>query len=328
MKKSRLVLLIAAGVMAAGLILALIGFMGVGRDFGNLTENPYVTTTRVVKEPFSDIRLDAGTSDVRFERSDSGECRVVCTEDADAPFSAAVKDGVLVIEDGESARGSRNWYETLVLGPAFSGKKVTVYLPEQEYRDLQVTLSTGSVQIGGGLGFETGTVQTNTGDVSIGASEIGSLSAAAGSGEISLDSVSSGSVSLAVTTGDVRISSLECSGDVQFSAVSGSAELRDVACAGLQGETDTGDIRLSRTVASGEIQCECGTGTIRLTDSDAASLKLRTTTGDIAGTILTEKIFLAKSNSGDVDFPLSTAGGTCEAVTNSGDIQLSVAGKS
>lgn len=52
---------------------------------------------------------------------------------------------------------------------------------------------------------------------------------------------------------------------------------------------------------------------------------MQTDTGDITGTLLTEKVFAAKADTGDVDVPKTATGGKCEIITNTGDIQIKVA---
>ena len=46
--------------------------------------------------------------------------------------------------------------------------------------------------------------------------------------------------------------------------------------------------------------------------------------GDIEGTLLTDKIFMAESDIGEVDVPKTTSGGRCEINTNTGDIDIEI----
>jgi len=45
-------------------------------------------------------------------------------------------------------------------------------------------------------------------------------------------------------------------------------------------------------------------------------------TGSVTGTILTEKVFLAKSGTGRVSVPQTVSGGICEIVTGTGGIEI------
>ena len=46
--------------------------------------------------------------------------------------------------------------------------------------------------------------------------------------------------------------------------------------------------------------------------------------GDVVGTLLTAKIFIPSSSSGDVEVPKTVTGGRCEIVTDTGDIRISL----
>ena len=58
--------------------------------------------------------------------------------------------------------------------------------------------------------------------------------------------------------------------------------------------------------------------------SDAAELFVKTDTGDVTGSLLTDKIFITQTNTGDVDVPDTAAGGRCEIRTNTGDIEIKI----
>ena len=57
-------------------------------------------------------------------------------------------------------------------------------------------------------------------------------------------------------------------------------------------------------------------------DIDAATIVARTDTGDIEGTILSDKVFMAKADTGDVKVPESLTGGACKLTTDTGDITI------
>ena len=46
--------------------------------------------------------------------------------------------------------------------------------------------------------------------------------------------------------------------------------------------------------------------------------------GNVTGTLLTDKIFLAQSDTGRVDLPKTVGGGKCEITTDTGNIEISV----
>jgi hypothetical protein len=51
---------------------------------------------------------------------------------------------------------------------------------------------------------------------------------------------------------------------------------------------------------------------------------VKTDTGDITGSLLSGKIFMPQTNTGDVTVPDTVTGGKCRLSTNTGDIKISI----
>ena len=67
------------------------------------------------------------------------------------------------------------------------------------------------------------------------------------------------------------------------------------------------------------------TGDVRFEGSDAAAIFVETNTGDVTGTLLSDKIFLPQSNTGEIEVPQTVSGGRCQIITSTGDIRLKIA---
>ena len=63
---------------------------------------------------------------------------------------------------------------------------------------------------------------------------------------------------------------------------------------------------------------------MRLERCDAAEIMINTDTGDVEGSLLSDKIFAAKSGTGDVEVPETGTGGRCIITTDTGDISITV----
>ena len=100
--------------------------------------------------------------------------------------------------------------------------------------------------------------------------------------------------------------------------------MTDMKCKSLYSDGSTGEMSLDRVIAEENISVERTTGDIELEGCDAAELWLKTSTGDVEGSLLTEKIFIASSSTGDVEVPRSTSGGRCEISTSTGDIEIEI----
>jgi DUF4097 and DUF4098 domain-containing protein YvlB len=57
---------------------------------------------------------------------------------------------------------------------------------------------------------------------------------------------------------------------------------------------------------------------------DASELYIELDTGDVTGSLLSDKVFIAQSDTGRVNVPKSVTGGRCEITTDTGDIKITV----
>ena len=64
------------------------------------------------------------------------------------------------------------------------------------------------------------------------------------------------------------------------------------------------------------------TGDIKLDKSDAAEIFIKTSTGNVTGTLLTEKVFITQTSTGNIKVPKSIKGGRCEITTSTGNIKI------
>ena len=78
-------------------------------------------------------------------------------------------------------------------------------------------------------------------------------------------------------------------------------------------------------IPEGKITLERTTGDISFDRCDAAELFVNTSTGDVLGTLLTPKIFIAKTTTGKIELPDTTTGGICKITTTTGDIIIDIA---
>jgi DUF4097 and DUF4098 domain-containing protein YvlB len=53
---------------------------------------------------------------------------------------------------------------------------------------------------------------------------------------------------------------------------------------------------------------------------DAAEIYIKTDTGNVEGRFLSDKVFIAKTDTGLINVPKTITGGRCEITTNTGDI--------
>ena len=171
------------------------------------------------------------------------------------------------------------------IGIHVGAAKVVVSMPAGEYGALSVKLSTGDVNISGDFGFERVRVGTSTGNIRV-------------------EKVTAGALEFTVSTG--------------------KTEMQGVRCKNLVSKGNTGSLTMTDVIAEEAFSIERSTGNVRFDGCDAAEIYVKTGTGDVTGTLLTEKVFFAQTDTGKVDVPKTASGGKCEIETNTGDIKLKV----
>lgn len=312
--------------LVIGIVLILIGcavfggvMMTLDWDFSKLSTDHFETNEHTVGEDFHSISVETKTAAVLLVPSEDGACRVVCHEKTKVRHSVAVTDGVLTVQ----AVDTRKWYEHISLFE-FASPQITVYLPLEAYTSLTVKGSTGAVELPANFEFERIDVSVSTGKITCRASASVGAKLSTSTGEIDVQNASFGALELSVSTGDVTVSGVACTGDVSIGVSTGKANLTDVTCKNLVSKGDTGDISLKNVIALERFSIERDTGDVKFDGCDAAELFVKTDTGDVVGSLLTEKVFITKTDTGRIKVPSSVTGGRCEITTDTGNIQISV----
>lgn len=292
-------LIIATALVIVGILL-FAGVMTACRwDFTQLGTVEFETNTYEFRESVSNISVNADTADILFAASKDEMCRVECYEMEHATHSVAIQNGILTIELVDSMQ----WHERI--GINIGTPKITIYLPEAAYTSLSIEESTGDIAIPECFTFEAIDIAVSTGDVKNYASATGMIRIRTSTGDIEMKHVSADTLALTVSTGKVK--------------------LTDIRCADLTTSGSTGDMTLKNVTATERISIHRSTGDIFLDRCDAADIYIKTDTGSVTGTLLTDKVFVANTDTGKVTVPNTVSGGRCEIITNTGDIKLSIA---
>ena len=81
---------------------------------------------------------------------------------------------------------------------------------------------------------------------------------------------------------------------------------------------------MNKGIASENFSVKRSTGNVKFNDCDAAEIYVKTDTGDVTGSLLSDKVFIANSDTGRIDVPKTVTGGRCEIDTDTGDIRITV----
>lgn len=314
-KSTKIWLIIAASlVLIGGMIF--VGVMSALKwNFIKLSTDKYETNSYEISEIYKNISITTDTADVEIIPWENSKTSVVCHEKNNIKHSVSVKDGTLEV----NVFDARKWYE--YIGINFGYTKIKVYLPAGELGTLSVKTSTGKVEVAKDFTFDSIDIVTSTGAVKNYASASG-VNLKTGTGAITVRGISAGSLDLSVSTGKITASDIICDRDIILAVSTGKSFLDNVTCRNLKSSGGTGDISLKNVVASESFSIERGTGDVEFDGCDAAELYIKTGTGDVEGTLLSEKVFIVNTNTGDKEVPSTVGGGRCEITTSTGDIEI------
>ena len=311
--------------IAAAICLMIVGCMMIGGvmtvsgwDFMKLSTNKYEEAHHEIAEDFQAISVNTDTADIAFVRSEDGKCAVACYEQKNVTHLVEVKDGTLVIETVDT----RKWYE--YIGVNFGTPQITVYLPETEYAALSIKESTGNVEMPQDFRFENVDISLSTGDVSFFASASGQIGIRTSTGSIHLEQASAGALELSASTGGITVTNVTCEGDVTLHVSTGRTNLSGLSCRNLTSSGSTGNILLCNVIAEEKLSIRRSTGDVTFDASDAGEIIVHTDTGHVKGSLLTDKVFIARTDTGKVNVPETETGGKCEISTDTGNIKITV----
>ena len=319
-RKTKIWLAVAASLTIIGIIVFGGAMTMLKWDFSRLSTVNYETESYEINEKFEDISVITDTADINFVLSESEKVTVVCHEEEKAKHAVAVKNGALTVELADT----RKWYDHIRIGITLESPKITVYLPAGEYGALSVKGKTGRAVINKEFAFESIGVELTTGEIKNYASAAGAVNLKTTKGSVLTQSINASSLSVTASTGSVSVKDVTCTGDVTVKVSTGKLNAENVSARSFASTGSTGNASLKSVIASEAFSVKRSTGTVKLDGCYAATLYIATNTGDIKGTLLSEKDFIASSDTGDVDVPGTRTGGRCELTTDTGDIVISV----
>ena len=316
--RTKVWLIIAATLVLIGCIAFGSAMSMLNWDFTKLSTTKYESNSYEISDNYKNILIITDTSDVVFIPSKSLTTSVDCYEQENTKHTVTVNDNTLVIKMVDT----RKWYE--YIGINFGTPKITVSIPQEEYNTLSVKSSTGDVEIPKDFKFESIDISVNTGKVTNHASASEILKIKTSTGSIRVENTSVGTLDLSVSTGKVTVSDVTSKGDVSVSVSTGKTYITDTKCKSVISNGDTGGISLDNVIAAEKFSIERSTGDVKFNNSDATEIYVKTDTGDVTGNLLTDKVFIAQTDTGKVDVPKTVIGGKCEISTDTGNIKIQI----
>ena len=269
-----------------------------------------------IKDNFKNIKIITDTADIEFLLSEDLNTLIICEEQKNVNYSVNVNENTLLIEVDDN----RKWYE--YLGINFNTPKITLFLPKSEYGELFVQSSTGDINIPAEFKFKNIEILENTGNITNYAPVDENIKIKTSTGNISIENISANMVDLSTSTGNVNVKNINCSEDIKINVSTGMTKIIDTKCKNLLSKGDTGDISLKNVIATEKFSIETDTGNVKFKASDASDIFIKTDTGNVTGSLLTEKVVFAESDTGKIDVPKVIADEKCEIITDTGNIKI------
>lgn len=298
-KTTKTALIIAASLTFVGMVLFSVVMSIQKWDFTTLSTGKYISNSYEIGNDFNNLSIGTDTANIVFALSNNGICKVECYEKEKTKHSVSVKEDTLCIQMVDE----RSWYD--YIGIDFGTPRITIYLPKTEYSSLLVKGGTGKVELLNSLRFKYAAVSLST-------------------GHIYVENVSADTLNLSTSTGKITVANVNCNNNMAVNVSTGNTTMTNITCKNLSSNGSTGNISLHTVLATEVCSIRRSTGNVELNGCDAAEFNIETETGNVAGSLLSDKVFITDTATGKIDVPKTTTGGKCEIKTSTGNIKFSI----
>ena len=301
MKTAKKAVICAALLLVAAGVFLILTTMATGNtNWKELQTVGYEEKTFPVSGKITSIQISDSENGIKILPSTDGICKVICPEKTDGSVYHTVEvcDGVLSVQRHDE----RKWFQ--LIGVNFYIGSVEVYLPQNRYDALTISSTAGSISVAEGFTFENADLNSISGSVRVLAQVEQELNAESASGSVTVENTSPEILYASSSSGRIDLSHIH-GGSITAKATAGKITLNDV-------------------IARETLSAKNISGGVALEGCDGGTISIETTSGSVKGTILSDKIFTARSTSGSVRVPHSAAGGECGITTTSGSIRIEI----
>ena len=104
----------------------------------------------------------------------------------------------------------------------------------------------------------------------------------------------------------------------------GKISLEDITCKSLKIISETARVNLEKTIVDEKLHIKTNTGRIQIKESDAGEIFIKSDTGNIYGSLLTDKAFVIRCNTGKINIPSTFGHNKCEIISNTGNVNFEI----
>ena len=318
-------------LLVVGFTISLIVLFSENFEFSDMSHAE--SKTYEINGEFENIRCDLDVADLNIYLANDDKNTALCIEDHRSTFTVEVVDNTLIVKE---------IFENKIFNFS-SYAEVSLFLNKDTFTSLIVTGSTGDIEVSDVFKFKDASIDISTGDISFMALVEGDLKINLSTGDTSIYKAKMKNLSIECSTGQIKVQECEILNNCKLKFSTGRSDLdntiigNDLTINGTTGDFNsndskvnnaniklsTGDCTLTNFVASNTLTIETSTGDVKFDGSDAKNINVNTDTGSVKGTILTEKIFDVKTDTGDISHPKTYTGGICKIKTDTGDVKIS-----
>ena len=307
MKKTfKIILIIAVCILIIFILLQLFKAITLNK---NTKENSYINDKKYDK-----LELVVSTSDINIHLSN--ENKIIKKENSKVYFDIKFENEILAIKQVDI----RKFYEKIF---NFTEYKLDLYLTEEVINSLKISGGTGDIIINNGIVFNEVNITNSTGDIEFNADVDGSMNVKLSTGDVEIKQCNiNGDLKIEGSTGDIEFETSNVLNNMNIKSSTGDVDINNSTSKDLIINISTGDITLKDTIIKNDLKVIGSTGDVLFDGFDANNINIELSTGNVKGTILTNKFFIAKSDTGKINVPETRDGGECRIKVSTGDIYI------
>lgn len=232
-------------IMFVGLGLIITGFVLIKGDFNNVVnsftmDEDYEFKELVLEDDFDYLKIDLISHNINFKHSDDDKLKVEYYESENDKVNIKVEGNTLKLKS--EYKKKYRFFNFRFKSPKVSN--VDIYLPKNEYQNIDVELISGDLKINNFI-FNEISIKTTSGDISLSKLNVNN--------KVVIDLVS----------GDFHVEDLNVTNDLNVETVSGYIKINTVSSKSISAKTVSGDIYVNDLITN-SIKTETISGDIDL----------------------------------------------------------------
>ncbi len=331
MKPTKILLIVAAGLSAVGLVIAGIGFSLGGFDFRNLTTRKTGTdkSQSFPLENVSEIYIDVRDQPVVIEHSPDDKLHILYREDEGDRYTIESDNGrVSFLHRDNLLSGLDSLFRGLFYSFMFDSRTVTVQLPAAYAAILDITTTNASVKAADYSSLKAAKFHTSNAPVTLSGIVCTDLDISTSNAPINLKDITAASAALSSSNGRLSLENMQIDGELTARTSNAALTLKAVACRSATLETSNGEMQLTTVKAAKNLTARSSNAAVRLESLESPIISLKTSNASVRGTVTGDpRLYYLRGRTSNGSNNLAESGDSSsanrlEVTTSNGDIQV------